>query len=89
MVADRQSVASPSAASGRGREGHSSTKGDVVRVVIAVLVVVLVVVLVAAAPAEGSIVQDGKSQPIPHPALDIERRAQAEILKWSGKFTRR
>jgi len=36
--------------------------------------------------AEGLIVADAKGQPVPHPALDIQRRAQAEIRSWSGKF---
>ena len=36
--------------------------------------------------AEGLIVADSKGQPVPHPALEIQRRAQAEIRSWSGKF---
>lgn len=33
---------------------------------------------------EGLIVQDSKGNPIPHPALEIERRAQAEIRAWQN-----
>ena len=39
--------------------------------------------------AEGLIVADAKGQPVPHPALDIQRRAQAEIRSWAGKFRRK
>lgn len=36
--------------------------------------------------AEGLIVADAKGSPVPHPALDIQRKAQAEIRAWAGKF---
>ena len=36
--------------------------------------------------AEGVIIADAKGSPIPHPALDIQRKAQAEIRSWAGKF---
>lgn len=39
--------------------------------------------------AEGLIVADSKGQPVPHPALEIQRRAQVEIRAWSGKFRKR
>lgn len=39
--------------------------------------------------AEGSVVADPKGNPIPHPALEIERRAQDEIRKWGPAFRRR
>ena len=32
--------------------------------------------------AEGLVVADEKGRPVPHPALDIERRAQAEVRAW-------
>ena len=35
---------------------------------------------------EGMVVQDTKGNPIPHPALAIEKQAQAEIRSWIGKF---
>ena len=35
---------------------------------------------------EGIIVSDPKGQPVPHPALDIQRKAQAEVRSWAGKF---
>lgn len=35
---------------------------------------------------EGTIIEDGKSNPIPHPALRIEREAQDEIRKFMGRF---
>ncbi|MBK9156706.1 MAG: P27 family phage terminase small subunit [Micropruina sp.] len=38
---------------------------------------------------EGLVVADSKGQPVPHPALDIERKAQAEIRAWSGKLRRK
>lgn len=34
--------------------------------------------------AEGSVIADAKGNPIPHPALAIERVAQAEIRSWSA-----
>ena len=36
--------------------------------------------------AEGSVIADPKGNPIPHPALQIERMAQDEIRKWKGKI---
>ena len=38
---------------------------------------------------EGLVVADAKGQPIPHPALAIERQAQVEIRAWAGRFTGR
>lgn len=35
---------------------------------------------------EGSVVEDPKGFPIPHPALRIERDAQEELRKWGGRF---
>jgi hypothetical protein len=35
---------------------------------------------------EGLVVADGKGQPMPHPALVIERTAQDEIRKWGDTF---
>lgn len=35
---------------------------------------------------EGLIVVDGKGVPIAHPALTVERQAQAEVRAWSGKL---
>lgn len=35
---------------------------------------------------DGMIVQDAKGNPIEHPALNIERKAQAEIRTWLGKY---
>ena len=35
---------------------------------------------------EGLVVADGKGQPMPHPALVIERTAQDEIRKWGDVF---
>lgn len=35
---------------------------------------------------DGTIVQDAKGNPIEHPALGIERKAQAEIRTWLGKY---
>lgn len=32
--------------------------------------------------AEGEIVLDGRDRPVPHPALAIERQAQAELRGW-------
>ena len=32
---------------------------------------------------EGRVVADAKGNPIPHPALEIEKSAQQEIRKWS------
>ena len=36
--------------------------------------------------AEGSIVADPKGNPIQHPALAIEKSAQAEIRAWGDRF---
>ena len=36
--------------------------------------------------AEGSVVADPKGNPIPHPALAIEKAAQAEIRAWGSTF---
>lgn len=35
---------------------------------------------------EGMVVQDAKGNPVPHPALAIEKQAQAEIRNWVDKF---
>jgi len=35
---------------------------------------------------EGLVVADSKGQPMPHPALAIERTAQDEIRKWGETF---
>lgn len=35
---------------------------------------------------EGAVVQDARGNPIPHPALAIERAAQAEVRLWSDKL---
>lgn len=37
--------------------------------------------------SEGAIVADAKGTPMPHPALAIEKQAQAELRAWAGKFT--
>lgn len=37
--------------------------------------------------ADGSVVLDSKRNPVPHPALAIERAAQAEIRAWGDRFT--
>lgn len=36
--------------------------------------------------AEGLIVADAKGNPVPHPALGIERDAQKEIRAWGDQF---
>lgn len=38
---------------------------------------------------EGLVISDPKGNPIAHPAISIEKQAQAEIRNWSGKFTPR
>lgn len=38
---------------------------------------------------EGMVVQDAKGNPMPHPALAIEKQAQAEIRSWIDKFGKR
>lgn len=35
---------------------------------------------------EGLVVADEKGRPVPHPALEIERRAQVEIRTWGDIF---
>ena len=35
---------------------------------------------------EGIVVQDSKGNPVPHPAIEIEKRAQAEIRAWMKDF---
>ena len=36
---------------------------------------------------EGAIVPDGKQNPVPHPALAIERQCMEQLRKWGSKFT--
>ena len=36
--------------------------------------------------SEGLVVADEKGRPVPHPALVIERAAQAEIRAWGDRF---
>jgi phage terminase small subunit len=36
--------------------------------------------------AEGLVVADEKGRPVPHPALAIEKQAQAEIRAWGDRF---
>ena len=38
---------------------------------------------------EGMVVQDSKGNPVPHPALGIEKTAQAEVRAWTDKYARR
>lgn len=38
--------------------------------------------------AEGIVVADAKGNPIPHPAIVVEKQAQAEIRAWLVKFGR-
>lgn len=35
--------------------------------------------------SEGLIISDSKGQPLPHPALEIERAAQAEVRLWAAR----
>lgn len=35
---------------------------------------------------DGTVVEDPKGFPIPHPAIAMERSAQAEIRTWADKF---
>lgn len=37
---------------------------------------------------EGLVVQDSKGNPVPHPAIVIEKQAQAEIRQWLLKYGR-
>lgn len=39
--------------------------------------------------SEGLITADEKGRPIPHPALEVERKAQAEVRAWGTTFFRR
>ena len=39
--------------------------------------------------AEGLIVADAKGNPIPHPAIALERAAQSEVRAWGDRFSRR
>lgn len=36
--------------------------------------------------AEGLIVADAKGNPVPHPAIVLERAAQAEVRAWGDRF---
>ncbi|QHO91936.1 hypothetical protein CWT12_12315 [Actinomyces sp. 432] len=36
--------------------------------------------------SDGLIVEGPKGEPIPHPALELQRRAQDEIRKWGNQF---
>lgn len=36
--------------------------------------------------AEGLIVADEKGRPVPHPAVELERRAQTEVRAWGDRF---
>lgn len=36
--------------------------------------------------AEGTVIADPKGNPIPHPCVEIGRRAQAEVRAWAGRF---
>jgi len=36
--------------------------------------------------AEGLIVADAKGNPVPHPAIALERAAQAEVRAWGDRF---
>ena len=37
--------------------------------------------------AEGLVVADAKGQPMPHPAIVIERAAQAEVRAWAARIS--
>lgn len=39
--------------------------------------------------SDGLVVADAKGVPVPHPALEIERKAQAELRAWGGQFVKR
>ncbi len=36
--------------------------------------------------SEGLIVADSKGNPVPHPALEVQRKAQAEIRAWGPRL---
>ncbi|WP_213452876.1 P27 family phage terminase small subunit [Rhizomonospora bruguierae] len=36
--------------------------------------------------AEGLVVADAKGQPIPHPAIALEKQAHAEVRAWGDRF---
>lgn len=36
--------------------------------------------------AEGMVIADPKGNPIPHPCVEIGRKAQAEVRAWAGRF---
>jgi len=36
---------------------------------------------------EGAIIPDGKQNPIPHPALAIERASMDQLRRWGSRFT--
>ena len=36
--------------------------------------------------AEGIVIADARGNPVPHPAVAVERAASSEILKWIAKF---
>ena len=36
--------------------------------------------------SEGLVVADQKGLPAPHPAIELERRAQAEVRAWGDRF---
>lgn len=35
---------------------------------------------------EGVITADAKGNPVPHPALEVQRKAQAEVRAWGDRF---
>lgn len=38
---------------------------------------------------EGVVVADAKGQPVPHPALEVQRKAQVEVRQWGATFAPR
>jgi len=36
--------------------------------------------------AEGTVIADAKGNPVAHPAVEIGRKAQAEVRAWAGRF---
>lgn len=38
--------------------------------------------------SEGIVVANAKGEPVPHPALDIQRKAQAEMRAWGPRLRR-